>query len=58
MYISVQLPFTRKVLVNDFLAAGTGSKMEPSSSHHIRTVKIKINVFYLNVSHPDVYMDL
>jgi hypothetical protein len=26
MYISVQLPFIQKVLVNDFLAAGSGSK--------------------------------
>jgi hypothetical protein len=44
MYVSVQLSFTQKVLVNDFLATGSGSKIEPSSGHHTRTVTIQINV--------------
>ena len=44
MYVSVQLSFIQKVLVNDFLATGSGSKIEPSSGHHTRTVKIEINV--------------
>jgi hypothetical protein len=31
------------VLVNDLLATGSGSKIEPSSGHHTRTAKININ---------------